>query len=149
MDRRVTRYVGMWVAAFALAGIAAAVATRGRALVFAGALLALCALMHSVAGERFIIARILRRSDLPKLVGSEALMRRSLRVAWHLTSIAWWCLAALLIAASDGDLSRHGALRIMAVGFAASGTLALIVTRGAHLSWTVFLAVAISCWVAS
>ena len=54
---------------------------------------------HSYLGERYIMVRLLRRDDLPKLFGGVDFTKRTLRFAWHLTSIAWVGLAwlALLI----------------------------------------------------
>jgi len=42
---------------------------------------------HSVLGERYILIRLFRRSDLPKLFGSDTFTRRTLRFAWHLTTV--------------------------------------------------------------
>jgi hypothetical protein len=69
-------------------------------------------LAHSVLGERFILMR------LPEQATFKA---RTLRFAWHLTTIAWWGVGAMLVLAS----------------------------RGRHLAWPVFLAIAIlSLWAA-
>jgi hypothetical protein len=47
-------------------------------------------LAHSVLGERYILMRLFRHTDLPKLFGGTEFTIRALRFAWHLTTIAWW-----------------------------------------------------------
>jgi hypothetical protein len=46
-------------------------------------------LAHSVLGERYVLMRLFRRTDLPKLFRGAELTIRTLRFAWHLTTIAW------------------------------------------------------------
>ena len=58
-------------------------------------LITLLGVAHSVLGERYILVRLFRRTDLPKVLGSEEFTKRTLQFAWHLTSIAWWGMAAL------------------------------------------------------
>jgi hypothetical protein len=62
-------------------------------------------LAHSVLGETFILMR------LPEQATIKA---RTLRFAWHLRTIAWWGVGAMLVPAS----------------------------RGRHLAWPVFPAIA-------
>jgi len=97
---------------------------------------------HSVLGERYIIRRLLRRNDLPK---TDAFTRQTIRFAWHLTTIAWFGLAAVLalIGGRLGDPAPTTAVlqsgdpldTVRAVG-------AVIATRGRHLAWIVFLVIA-------
>ena len=56
-------------------------------------------------GEKYILIRLFKRNNLPKLLGSDWLTKRVLRFAWHLTSIAWWGFAAILywLTATDGN----------------------------------------------
>ena len=96
---------------------------------------------HSVLGERYILVRLFRRTDLPKIFGSSDFTVRTLRFAWHVTTIAWFGLAALVFAASQGDLSSQNALRIVGYTAIASGLLPLVITRGKHLSWLVLFAI--------
>jgi hypothetical protein len=98
-------------------------------------------LAHSVLGERYILVRLLRRSDLPKILGSSDFTARTLRFAWHITTIAWFGLAALVFAASQGELNSQNALRIIGYTAFASGLLPLVITRGKHLSWLVLFAI--------
>ena len=47
---------------------------------------------HSVLGERYILIRLFRRNNLPKLFGGPEFTILTLRFAWHITTIAWWGL---------------------------------------------------------
>lgn len=69
--------------------------------------------IHSYLGERYILMRLFKRDNLPKLFGSDDFTKRTLRFAWHLTSVAW-------------------------IGFAIHCAVALWGSKGRHLSWIVF-----------
>jgi len=62
-------------------------------LLMAAVLTILVAAAHSYLGERYILIRLLRRNDLPKLFGGVEFTKKTLRFAWHITSIAWLGLA--------------------------------------------------------
>jgi len=95
---------------------------------------------HSYLGERYIISRLLRR-DLPKLFGDDTFTKQTLRFAWHLTTVAWWGFAALLMLMARDALTTTNAGWAMAVTFLASAALTAGYTRGKHLAWIVFLAI--------
>lgn len=117
-------------------------------LVLAALLTVVIGLAHSWLGEQYIIARLLRRSDLPKLLGSDTFTRQTIRFAWHLTTIAWWGFAAVLMVLSGSLIGinvAQGLLLAIAFTFLASAALPLVFTRGRHLSWIVFLAIAGIC----
>lgn len=102
---------------------------------------------HSYPGERYILIRLFRRPDLPHPFGSDLFTRRTLRFAWHLTTLAWWGFAVLL------HLLARGA-SVAAVGSAIAGTflatalLTFLGSRGRHLAWPVFLAIGVAAWYA-
>jgi len=103
---------------------------------------------HSLLGERYILVRLFRREDLPKLFGSADFTIRTLRFAWHITTVAWFGFAALLVHAGRSDGSMPGALRIIGLTFLASGLLPLFITRGRYLSWVVLFVIGgIAFWV--
>ncbi|MBV6413778.1 MAG: hypothetical protein OMOMHJEC_01597 [Xanthomonadales bacterium] len=105
---------------------------------------------HSVLGERYILVRLFRRENLPKLFGSTEFTTRTLRFAWHITTVAWFGFGALLLHAGRGDLTSSGTLRIIGVTFILSGLLPLFITRGKHLSWLVLFAIGgIALWGAA
>ncbi len=67
-------------------------------LVTAAVLVILTGLAHSILGERYILIRLFRRQELPEFT------KNTLRFAWHLTSVAWWGIASiLLVLAYSGD----------------------------------------------
>ena len=82
-------------------------------LQLAALLIVALGLAHSVLGERYILVRLFRRSDLPKIFGSSDFTVQTLRFAWHITTVAWFGLAGLLFAASQGELNSQSALRII------------------------------------
>lgn len=106
-------------------------------LQLAAVLLFLLGLAHSVLGERYILIRLFRRSDLPKLFGGTAFTTRTLRFAWHITTVLWWGLAALLWRLSAGAGDTEELLHIVGLTCIACGLLPLVITRGRHLSWLV------------
>lgn len=117
-------------------------------LVAAAALAVAIGTIHSALGERYIIRRLLRRDDLPELFGDDSFTRSTLRFAWHLTTVAWFGLAAVLVVLSGafvGVRTSEGVVFAVAQTFIVSTILALILTRGRHLSWIVFTAISALC----
>jgi hypothetical protein len=101
----------------------------------------LLAAAHSYLGERYILTRLFRRQDLPKLFGGTEFTTRTLRFAWHLTSVAWIGLGATLVRPSR-------VAEAVALTFGLSGLAALVGSRGRHLSWIAFFAIAALAWAA-
>ena len=77
----------------------------------AAALLFLLGLAHSVLGERYLLTRLFRRDNLPKLLGSTAFTVGTLRFVWHLTTLAWYGLATLLLLAARDEIDVGSTLR--------------------------------------
>lgn len=100
----------------------------------AAAILVLLGLLHSVLGERYILRRLFRRCDLPKVLGSADFTRNTLRFVWHLLTLMAWTMALLLMQLAGGASAAQMAALL---GFAliASGLLPLCFTRARHLSW--------------
>jgi len=114
----------------------------------AAALCASVALAHSWLGERYVLIRLFRRADLPHLFGSDLFTRRTLRFAWHLTSVAWLGFGALLVVAARGaEPGGTEGLRVVAATFAASALVTLVGSRGRHLAWVLFAAIAALAWL--
>jgi hypothetical protein len=90
--------------------------------------LLLLAIAHSILGEREILMPLFRAE------WSIALPRKAtesvLRFAWHLTSIAWVALAAVVVDAA--------VLPVVAAMCIVSAAVVFVVLR-AHLAWPVFL----------
>ena len=111
------------------------------ALALAAVLLFGIGAAHSVLGERYILIRLFRRENLPALFGGTEFTIRTLRFAWHLTTVAWWGMAALLVQLARGRASAGSVAAIIGLTFIGSGLLALVGSRGRHLSWAVFLVI--------
>lgn len=94
---------------------------------------------HSILGERYILVRLFRRPDLPKLFGGTEFTTRTLRFAWHLTTLAWWGLAAVLLLLGASPVAPRRIALVVSLTFLASGGAALAGSRGRHLAWIVFL----------
>jgi hypothetical protein len=119
-------------------------------LVAAACLIFAVGVAHSYLGERHILIRLFRRPDLPKLLGSDLFTRRTLRFAWHLTSVVWWGIAALLLTAaraSSGTLTLAQVGGVVAATSLASAVVTFVGSRGQHLAWLAFLAVGALVWV--
>lgn len=100
-------------------------------------------LAHSYLGERYILIRLFRRNDLPKLFGSSEFTVRTLRFAWHITSLAWCGLAGVLILVAHPPLTTQGLGAVVGGTFLAHGVVAFGGSRGKHYSWVVFLAIGV------
>src|SRR5574338_300618 len=112
-------------------------------LMVAAGLMVLLAVAHSYLGERYILMRLFRRTDLPKLFGGTAFTRRTLRFAWHVTSVFALGFAALLVGlASPGGEPARMALAVTSATSLVCGLVARVGSRGRHPSWIVFFAVA-------
>lgn len=107
----------------------------------AALLLFLLGLAHSILGERYILIRLFRREGLPKLFGGTDFTVRTMRFAWHITTIAWWGIAATLVALDHQGFSAALVARITGYTAIASGFLPLVLTRGKHLSWVVLFVI--------
>jgi hypothetical protein len=119
-------------------------------LVSAAILITGVGLAHSWLGEQFIIRRLLRRADLPKLFGDDSFTRQTLRFAWHLTTLAWLGLAAVLLVLSGllpAVRVADGVIFAIAATFIASALAAVVFTRARHLSWLAFALIAALCLI--
>ncbi len=112
----------------------------------AAALLVAIAAAHSYLGERYILIRLFRREDLPKLRGSEAFTKRTLRFAWHITSVAWLGFAAILVVLSRYPIKPDSLARVVGATFLVSSAMSGFGSRGRHYSWIVFLAIGVLTW---
>lgn len=131
----------------AVVAVATAASANERWLSFAAATLVLTSIAHSLLGERFILRPLFQRTRLPKLFGDEMFVPRTVRFAWHLFSILLLGFAALLVATDE----ETGAtvVRIISATAAACSLVAALISRGRHLSWVAFAAVAVATWIAS
>ena len=110
-------------------------------LQLAAALSFLLGLAHSVLGERYILVRLFRRDDLPRLFGGTQFTKRTLRFAWHITTVLWWGIAVLLWQLASGHADFASVLGVIGYTSIAAGLLPLVITRGKHLSWIVLFVI--------
>lgn len=106
-------------------------------LIIASMLLVLCGVIHSILGEKYILIRLFKRDNLPHLFGSDQFTKGTLRFAWHITSLAWFGFAALLVLMPES----RSLLVTVSVVFAVSGVFSACLTKGKHLSWLVFFTI--------
>ncbi len=111
-------------------------------LYVAAFLLVSIGIIHSVLGERFVLRRLARLDNLPRLVlGGQEMMVPLLRFAWHITTIAWFGFAAIVALMAHGSLSNVSAAWVVAATFLLCGVISVIASRGRHYSWIIFLVV--------
>lgn len=112
-------------------------------LIFATILLVAIGLVHSYLGEKYLLIRLFRLDNLPHLLGSDWFTKQTLRFAWHITTVAWWGLAAiLLVISNNSDNIVNDILLITASVFLVSGIVSVTFSKGKHFSWVVFLLIA-------
>ncbi len=107
----------------------------------ASSLLILIGVAHSYLGERYILTRLFRRDNLPKLFGGTAFTKNTLRFAWHLTTITWFGFALILIQLANPLLEKATVGNIIGGVFLIHFGIALAASKGKHLSWIFFLAI--------
>jgi len=115
----------------------------------AAVLLIAIGLAHSYLGERYILIRLFRKDDLPKLYGGTKFTKSTLRFAWHLTTVAWFGFALVLIHLSGDSVSENVIGNIIALTFLVHGIVSLVGSKGRHFSWPVFLVIGIAVLYAS
>jgi hypothetical protein len=111
------------------------------ALYLAAGLTIAVGVAHSWLGERYILIRLFRRPDLPEIFGGTEFTVRTLRFAWHLTSVAWWGFAVILLQLAHGPPTTLVLGATIGGIFLVHAAVALFGSRGRHLAWPVFLAI--------
>ncbi len=113
-------------------------------MLYIGSFLAvLIGVVHSFLGEKYILIRLFRKDNIPELLGSDWFTKRTLRFAWHLTTIAWWGFSAILfVSASPSQNTQKEVLLVTGFVFLISGIISAGFTKGKHVSWVVFWAIA-------
>ena len=115
----------------------------------AASLLFFAAWVHSLVGEHLLVIPLLK-GDVPPFFGSATLARRTLRMVWHLLTVVWLGLVALLVVLADPAVDLQRAVPwVLIVVCVATAALSLTITRGKHvLSWLAPLAAAVLIWAA-
>jgi len=103
------------------------------------ALLLIClGLIHSYLGEKYILKRLFKRTNIPHLYGSDDFTKNTLRFAWHITSFAWFGIAFVL---AFETMPSNLLLYTMSLVFLVSSFVSGYFSKGKHLSWLCFLAI--------
>ncbi len=118
-------------------------------LILAALLMFITGAAHSYLGERYILVRLFKRDNLPQLFGGTEFTIGTLRFVWHLLTVVWWGVAALIYLASVQPLESRVVLQVFSCVALVSGICPLVLTRGRHLSWVVFFIIAVLLWVAA
>ncbi len=109
----------------------------------------LVGIAHSYLGEKYILIRLFRKNDLPKLLGGTEFTQNTLRFAWHLTTLTWLSLALILVYLASGQITKQEIGNIIGATFLIHFFVALFASRGKHLSWIVFLIISAAIFYAS
>ena len=104
---------------------------------------------HSYLGEKYILIRLFRKTNLPKLLGGTEFTKNTLRFAWHITTVSWFCLAFILLYLAAGQFTKQVIGNVIGLTFVVHFLVALIASRGKHLSWIVFLLISLATLYAS
>jgi hypothetical protein len=115
---------------------------------FAGVLMLLVGLVHSVLGEHWVFKRMRAGGVVPTHGGTvlRELHVRILWASWHLVTVIGWCVAALLVwlALQPSAAGRyHFVSGAIAVAILVSAFLVFFATKGKHLGWAGLLGVAV------
>ena len=72
-----------------------------------------------------------------------------MRLAWHLTSLSWCGIAAALAYLYFAEQTESVVIvvRIIGLTFLFHSMLSLIIARGKHPSWHLFLIVSVCCFL--
>lgn len=120
-------------------------------LYFAATLLFLVGSMHSLLGEKSLIRPLLAKEDFPVVLGSQRNGRLTLWFGWHALTVFWWAQAYVLMQmAVDIETAARTTMISLSLACGSIGLVALLVSRGKHLSWVFFLPLAaILAWKVS
>ena len=115
----------------------------------AAAILLFIGMMHSWLGERYLFPRLFALENLPLFRKDRNYTQRVIRFAWHLTSLAWWGVAALLLVFAFAPTSLQ-LLEVVCGGIAFVTGLVILATAGTrHPAWILFLIAGMLTWIAA
>ncbi|WP_374337645.1 hypothetical protein [Leeia sp.] len=115
----------------------------------AAVVILLIGVAHSWLGERYLLQRLARLDNLPRLYGGTAYTMTLLRFAWHITTLAWLGLAGVLVLLARPTFSPEQIGRVVGLCFLLQFAVSLWGSRGKHLSWLGFLLVGVLALLAS
>ncbi len=121
------------------------------ALLLAAVLTLAVGFVHSWLGERVLIGPLLATPAAEGPLTREPL-RRVLRNAWHITSVAWAGIGIAIASLAFAPLDASGRRVLVVIGllFAGQGLFVLATSRGRHVGWPFFAAIgALTLWAAA
>ncbi len=107
-------------------------------LLLAALLCVVTAVIHSVAGEKRLIAPML--ADRSGVLASP-LARQVIRFAWHWTTALWVTVGALLVAQVRGDIDLPWLILLVGAVHLSAGIADAFMTRGRHIGWPFITAI--------
>jgi hypothetical protein len=119
-------------------------------LLTSGILTIVLCVAHSVIGEMSIINPIQKIEVLPAVRGSIRMTKRTLRFAWHVTSVLGLGVATILIYYSRFtilDPDQAFVVKVLSLTFFLSFIVSLIGSRAKHPAWIVFLISSLLTWL--
>ena len=116
-------------------------------LKLAAILCVLIGIAHSYLGERYLLSRLFKRENLPKILGSDYFTKGTLRFCWHIMTFAVWGFGILIwLVAIDYQNLSQAILLTCSLVFLASALASFAFTKAKHLSWIFLLAISIICF---
>jgi hypothetical protein len=128
----------------------------------AGGLAILLGLVHSILGEILLLRR-LRKDSLPVLApfslfevrplgltGNPDLALGTLRFTWHLPTVLGLGVAAILLGLATPSAAGTPLVfieRVLALSLLACTLVVLVISKGKHPGWIVFLVITILVWL--
>lgn len=114
-------------------------------------IVALTGIVHSWLGERMLIGPMLAPENRSGPLLQRRFNRSLLRFAWHITTVTWFGVSAVLLILGAEPLNAPGRYAVLAIAatFLIMGLISLVVGRGRHPSWAAFLATAALCMAAT
>jgi len=112
-------------------------------LAAAAVLTVLVGVVHSWLGEIRLISPLVDGPNRAQLLEHSHFARKLVRFAWHITTLAWLGIAAILAILATGPLGGNDRFILMAIAatFMISGMISFIISRGRHVGWPLFLAI--------
>lgn len=120
-------------------------------LLVGGLLLLGAAVVHSLVGEKVVLARLFRRAadreEPSRRASDDPSLRATLRLSWHSLSVALAGFAALMLTAAfqaPSDAVGWALVRLVAATMLALVLLSLLIARGRHVGWMWYAAAAVA-----
>lgn len=112
----------------------------------AAILLSMLGIAHSALGEKLLLIPLAKEKSVD-LFKCRPYAMTVLRFAWHITSIAWWGMALIILDFAQVEQPLLFSVHSLAATFALTGIIILVFSKGRHSAWFFFLAIAGCLWI--